>query len=156
MGRGPLVTLLAFSVFALLLAGCGGGGTDTSGSDSGSSGTIAKAAFVKKANALCEQSEKQRTQRLKAANKWVKGNGPNKPTKEKIARYVVVTPVEILVHELRALGEVEGDAALSEYADLLEEDVKSAKAEPLTAYLGAAFEDSDHVATRSGLSSCTL
>jgi hypothetical protein len=155
MGRGPLVTLLAFSAFALLLAGCGGGG-DTSRGDSGSSGTIAKAAFVKKANALCEQSEKQRTQRLQTAGKWVKGNGPDKATKEKIARYVVVAPVEILVHELQALGEVEGEAALSEYADLLEEDVKSAKAEPLTAYLGAAFEDSDHVATRSGLSSCTL
>lgn len=150
MGRGPLVTLLAFSVFALLLAGCGGGGGDTSGR------TMAKAAFVKKANALCEQSEKQRTLRLKTAGKWVEGKGPDKPTKEKIARYVVVAPVEALVQELRALGEVEGEAALSEYADLLEEDVKSAKADPLTAYLGAAFKDSDRVASRAGLSSCTL
>lgn len=141
--------LLAVSIGAALLAGCGGGGDSTTA-------TLTRGDFVVKANSLCEESERLRSRRLETANAWVKGTNTSRPLKEKIARYVVVVPVEELAQELEALGEVVDDPELSSYPEALSKDVADARVKPLGVFAGVVFEDSDLLASKSGLSSCVL
>jgi hypothetical protein len=145
---GFLIVMVAACVAAL--GGCGGGSVTSA------TKTITKAEFVGKANSLCKHGEVVREHKLEAANSWVKGNTTSIPLKEKIARYVVIGPTEGLVRELRKLGEVSGEPRLGSYVDKLQADVVKAGENPLEAFFGAVFEDSDLLASKVGLSACSL
>jgi ABC-type glycerol-3-phosphate transport system substrate-binding protein len=88
---------------ALLVAGCGGG--DSSSSTS----TISKAAFIKKADAVCERSNG----RMGAAiSNLLKEKNKRKPTKadyEEIVSDVLVPGLGKEIEEIRALGAPSGD-----------------------------------------------
>ncbi|MGH2938705.1 MAG: hypothetical protein ACRDPE_11370 [Solirubrobacterales bacterium] len=109
-----------------------------------------------KANLLCKESEKRRKKRFEVANEWVTRDNLSRTLKEKIALYVVVVPVEDLARELKELGDVQGHPAIASYPDRLEQDAQAGRAKPLAVFSGVAFKDSDLLASKHGLSSCTL
>jgi hypothetical protein len=133
MGRG-MIALAA--VVALALAGCGGGGDDTTVT----TGSLSKAAFVKKADAICTKG----TERLqKGFGAYLRKNKksilalrhPSKADYEGLIGGVLIPNLEREIEEIRALGAPSGDeerveaifTALEEGIEVAENDPKAVK-----------------------------
>ena len=150
MSRAMCAVLVVAAVAAAGLAGCGGG--------DGTTGSITAAEFTKRANAICERSQRERTQRLNTANGWVEPGVPlTKAQREKVVRFVVVGTVEATSRQLRELAAEAGDPDRpTAYLQALAADLAGVKAKPLTMTSGSAFSKSDQIAGAAGLTSCTV
>jgi uncharacterized lipoprotein YehR (DUF1307 family) len=108
MGTGRGAFVAAAMVIALVVTGCGGG--SDSSSSSNTTGSISKAAFIKKADAVCQKG----TERMQRAilgflkqHKEVKR--PNKVQSEKLVGAAIVPSVTTEIEDLKALEVPEGD-----------------------------------------------
>jgi hypothetical protein len=107
--RGNLAgAVLALLATILALTGCGGGSTDATET----TGSLARAEFVKKGNAICARTEKEV---LEGVAKFLKKSNPlaRKPPTgaqlEALAENVLVPKVRKQINEIRALGIPSGD-----------------------------------------------
>jgi hypothetical protein len=131
MGMRLAAVAAGAMIAASLLAGCGGGGDDASGS------SISKAEFIAKADAICKQSNKRmeseifkylRTNRVKGSLRK-----PSLEDNEKFIVAVLIPNLKREIKELKALGVPAGDeekvnamiAALEEGLQTAEDDTKS-------------------------------
>jgi hypothetical protein len=105
MGRGTIAIAVALAV-AALLAGCGGG----SGDSSAAGGSISKAAFIKKADAVCQKGTERMQRAILSFLKQHKDvKRPNKAQSEELVGTAIVPSVETEIEELEALDVPDGD-----------------------------------------------
>lgn len=138
----------------LLVAGCGG-----SGSDSSTGPAISKAAFIKKADAVCTGGNK----RMEVAfahflkeNKNVRH--PTDADYEELVGKVLVPNVNQEIKEIRALGAPDGDEdRVSGFLEALEEGIEVAERDPKVVISSseAVFGISSRLAREYGLEVCS-
>lgn len=138
---------------ALLFAGCGGGGEDSS-----SGKTISKEEFIAKADAICKKGTTRLQKAIFAALK-----NPRNLTKVseaeqiKIVTTAMVPNISREAKELRALGVPEGDEEkVDAMISALEEGVETAEQDPqaVTKSSDVVFGISSRIAGEYGLTAC--
>jgi hypothetical protein len=141
----------------------GGGSSGKSGSEAGESapgGEISDSAFVKQANAICEESKKQSLEKMSA---YVKEHGGGGSSKQRLAQLkeaieaVVVPAIQGQAEEIRELSVSGGDEAkVKAFATALEEGVEDAERAKgsSTAPFAQSFKRSAELAHEYGLDGC--
>jgi hypothetical protein len=154
MGTGRGAFVAAATVIALVVAGCGGSG-DSSNTTTGS---ISKAAFIKKADAVCQKGTERMQRAILVFLKQHKDvKRPNKAQSEELVGTAIVPSVKTEVKELKALDVPEGD---EEHVDAiisaLEEGLETAEANPeaVVASSDAVFGISGRLAGEYGAEVC--
>lgn len=125
MKKGELVVLGALATLAMLIAGCGGGGDDTTV-------TLTKVAFIKQGDAICKKGNAASGPEIE---KFTKENGftlekASEDQAEEVVTEVLVPNLQRQTEELDALGAPAGDedeidalvASLNEATSELEKD----------------------------------
>src|SRR5882724_6062245 len=103
MKRNPLWLLGLVLAVALIAAGCGGGGDDST-----STSSLAKPAWIVKADAICQQGNQEIAQ---AADEQF-GKQHHEPTDEQVQQFTSATVVPSVQHQIdqiRDLGAPSGD-----------------------------------------------
>jgi hypothetical protein len=130
MGRESFV--LAAVLAALVVAGCGGGSDDPTVTVS----SISKAAFIKKADAICKEGS---ARMQKGFSVYLRKNKksiialrhPDKEDYEGLIGGVLVPNLEREIKEIRALGAPSGDQEeVEEILNALEEGIETAENDP--------------------------
>ena len=147
MKRNAIMLLGLAAVAALVVAGCGGGGDDST-----STSSLAKPAWIAKADAICQQGNQEIEQ---AANEQF-GKQSQQPTDEQIQQFTTETAVPSVqrqIDQIRDLGAPSGDEdQVNEILDTVQADIyktKSAKTLP-----DDPFADGNALATQYGLTVC--
>jgi hypothetical protein len=153
MGREPIMLLAAIVAMAVGVAGCGGGGDSTTNTN-----PISKAAFIGKADAICQKSnERMGHAFLSFLNKHKEVKQPSKAEYEKLVGTVLVPSVEREIKEVKALGVPEGDEdAVNAMIKALEEGVETAEDNPeaVTSSSEVVFGIASRLAGEYGLKVC--
>jgi hypothetical protein len=146
--RGALVAGLIASA---ALAGCGG-------SDSTDANSISRAAFIKKADAICEKSNERLGTAFVSSLKKNKGvKKPSNAEYEKLVGTVMVPNVKKEIEELKALGAPDGDEdRIDAMIETLEEGVEIAERDPKAVVISsdAVFGIASRLAGEYGLEVC--
>jgi len=145
---------MATMVIALAMAGCGGG----SDSSSATTGSISKAAFIKKADAVCQKGTERMQRAILVFLKQHKDvKRPNKAQSEKLVGTAIVPSVKTEIKELKALEVPEGDEEhVDAIINALEEGLETAETNP-EAVVGssdAVFGISGRLAGEYGATVC--
>jgi hypothetical protein len=147
-----LLALLACGLTAILAgAGCGGG-------EKGTSASIGKAQFVKRANAICTKRADEMHSDFVAFSEEKNDNpSPSTAEYEEFVSEVVEPNLREQIAELRALGTPNGDDGRTEalYA-AVEDSLKKAKERPelITTQNQAIFGEAIKLANDYGLTAC--
>ena len=122
MKHNALWLLGLAAVTALVVAGCGGGGDDST-----STSSLAKPAWIAKADAICQQGNQEIEQ---AANEQF-GKQNQEPTDAQIQQFTnesVVPSVQRQIDEIRDLGAPSGDEdQVNKILDTVQADIDKAK-----------------------------
>ena len=145
MHRDVVKPCLLALVAALALGGCG------SSKSSSSAGSITKAQFVAKGNAICAAGNASRKRRANALG--------NNPTRAQIISYVkkiFVPNIQQQIDGLRGLGASHGDQAkVTGMLDLAQADLDKVKAKPILVAQGPGlFQNFATEAHAYGLTQC--
>jgi hypothetical protein len=155
MGTGRGVLIAAAMVVALVVTGCGGSGDSSS---STATGSISKAAFIKKADAVCQKGTERMQRAILVFLKQHKDvQRPNKAQSEKLVGTAIVPSVKTEVKELKALEVPEGDEErVDAIISALEEGLETAEANPeaVVASSDAVFGISGRLAGEYGAEVC--
>jgi hypothetical protein len=147
MKRNALLLLGLAAVTALVAAGCGGGDDDDSTTTS-----LAKPAWIAKADAICQQGNQEIEQR---ANEQF-GTSGQEPTDEQIQQFTnetVIPGVQSQIDQIRDLGAPSGDEdQVNEILDTVQADIDKAKS--ATTLPDEPFADGNALATQYGLKVC--
>jgi hypothetical protein len=156
-----VVLALGLAAACLLVSGCGGG--DGKGS-SDQAAPIAKAAFVKKADAICQASRRSLIVRVLAALREGKAAGSSRHEIETAAVATILIPtLRAEVEDLRQLGAPSGDEEeIGELLDAMQKPIEEARTDPQSyvQYGGHYRPGSYHygevsrLASRYGLTDC--
>jgi hypothetical protein len=152
------LALLAFAATVALLAGCGGG----SGDDSTSSGTEAmtKAAFIKRADAICAKTDKTQEAALEDFFDQRPNAKPTQALNEKVVVVVGLPAVQTEAEEIAALPVPEGDEdEIQAIVDGVEEAVEKGEADPSSLVgkgTSGPFEAVGKLAGEYGFKACAL
>jgi hypothetical protein len=142
-GAAAALLFLALAV----LAGCGGGG----GSD-----TPTKAAFIKRADAICKQADDEQTKALEEAAK--KGSLGKLSSAEQLnlAVKLGLPPIQKEAGELGELTPPSGDESeVKAFVEAIEEAAKKAEADPsLLSGNAGAFNKADQMGESYGFEDC--
>jgi hypothetical protein len=150
MGTARGVLIAAVSIVALVFAGCGGGSGDETS-------TISTAAFIKKADAICQRGNERMA---KGIVTYLKKQGIERPRRsdyEALVGKVFVPSISREVEEFRELGtpSEDGDVvdamiqALEEGAEVAERDPKA-----VTSSSDTVFGIASRLAKEYGLEVC--
>lgn len=107
----PLAGVLAV---ALILVGCGGGGSDATSGGGDSTASLSKAEFIKEADAICSKGGEQAQSEFAAfgkKNKIPEGKEPTTAQWEEIGTQILVPALRQQVDEIRQLELPAGDEA---------------------------------------------
>jgi len=147
MKHNALWLLGLAAVTALVVAGCGGGGDDST-----STSSLAKPAWIAKADAICQQGNQEIEQ---AANEQF-GKQNQEPTDAQIQQFTnesVVPSVQRQIDEIRDLGAPSGDEdQVNKILDTVQADIDKAKS--ATTLPDDPFADGNALATQYGLKVC--
>lgn len=154
MSKGLIATMAAGLAIAVIVSGCGGG----DGNDS-ASGSISKAAFVKRGNAICEATHNKVRSEIATL---LRGHEPTNAVEAVEAEAEVGTKVLIPVmrdqaREIDALGAPAGDEARVKAIVVATEEglVKAAKHPERAVKDGTeAFGKANRLARAYGLTAC--
>ncbi len=136
---------LATLAGALLAAGCGSSGSDTS-----TSAALSKADFVAQANAICSKGNKA----TDAAGAQLH-HGMSGAQIAAVVNKSFVPAVQVEIDGIRALGAPAGDeSTVSSMLDLAQADLDEVKADPSLIGDSNQFADFAKVAHPYGLTSC--
>jgi hypothetical protein len=138
---------IAAVAFALLVSGCGGGGSDS----------LTKAEFAKKADEICRRGESERAEVLKAAGQKFSGKKVTAADQEQLVLEAVPS-YEKATQKIKELGVPEGGEKEAEaLVKAMEEAAENVKADPGTATTGSVpFEKANEVAEEVGAKGCTI
>jgi hypothetical protein len=156
---GRVFWLFIIGVFAaLIVAGCGGSSDSSTGGGDGSS--LSKAAFIKKAEAVCEKAVFKRNTTMEAAYQRESGGSEerlDKATEEKVVLETIVPPMEALAKELDRLGAETGNSSQVEpVVTQLEEANAQVKKSPAGALaVKDPYVQVKEAAHSYGLTACT-
>lgn len=132
---------------ALAWIGCGSSGSDE--------GSLTKADFIRKADAVCSEWQQARDQRYTAAASKF-GNLNNKANKEKAILYILA-PYEVAVE---GLGEITPPAGEEDKVDgvvkAMEEAMAQTRKNPVAASEEAPFDKPNKLAESYGLEECKV
>jgi len=150
------VLLIAALSAGLLIAGCG-----DDDEASGDAPPISKAAFVKRANAVCEERISRVVDQITASLKdpaQASKDGGGKVAEDELVSAAVVPALQSEVEEIRALGAPEGDEAQVEaILEATEEVIANAEAEPeVLTESKEPYKAPEKLATEYGLIACPL
>jgi hypothetical protein len=147
MKHNALWLLGLAAVTALVVAGCGGGGDDST-----STSSLAKPAWIAKADAICQQGNQEIEQ---AANEQF-GKQDQEPTDAQIQQFTnesVVPSVQRQIDQIRDLGAPSGDEdQVNKILDTVQADIDKAKS--ATTLPDDPFADGNALATQYGLKVC--
>jgi len=147
MKHNALWLLGLAAVTALVVAGCGGGGDDST-----STSSLAKPAWIAKADAICKQGNQEIEQ---AANEQF-GKQSQQPTDAQVQQFTkesVVPSVQKQVDQIRDLGAPSGDEdQVNKILDTVQADIDKTKS--ATTLAGDPFADGNALATQYGLKVC--
>ena len=147
MKRNPLWLLGLVLAVALIAAGCGGGGDDST-----STSSLAKPAWIAKADAICQQGNQEIEQ---AANEQF-GKQSQQPTDAQVQQFTtetVVPSVQKQIDQIRDLGAPSGDEdQVNEILDTVQADIDKAKS--ANTLSDDSFADGNALATQYGLKVC--
>jgi hypothetical protein len=150
----PLVALLA----AAVIAGCGSGGDSSASSvpTTVTTSSLGKAAFVKRANAICTQG----TEKVEAtAAKASSSKGQSSEASAEAFGLAFLSMVDRATAEIRELGAPQGDEEEVEaILGAMQEAAGSAKEKSDTSIEGLArrFRGSDKLASSYGIDGCVF
>ena len=152
MGMRGVALGVGILIVALTVAGCGGGGQE-------STKTIPKAVFVKKANAICKKNSERMVAAFTAflAKKKSSITHPSKAVKEELVGEAMVPGVKREIEELQALGAPSGDEdSVGEIIKALEEGLETAESNPeaVVSSSDAVFGIASRLAGEYGLEVC--
>jgi hypothetical protein len=137
---------------ALIVVGCGG-----SSSDETSANAISKAAFAKKANAICQKGTERMASSFAKYLKKGEVTHPSQAVQEELVGEVLVPSVKREIKELQALGAPSGDEdKVNEIITALEEGVETAEGNPeaVTSSSDVVFGIASRLAGEYGLEVC--
>jgi hypothetical protein len=147
MKHNALWLLGLAAVTALVVAGCGGGGDDST-----STSSLAKPAWIAKADAICKQGNQEIEQSANAQF----GKQDQQPTDEQIQQFTnetVIPSVQRQIDQIRDLGAPSGDEdQVNEILDTVQADIDKAKS--ATTLPDDPFADGNALATQYGLKVC--
>lgn len=155
MGTGRGAFVVAAIVVALVMAGCGGGGDSST-----ATGSISKAAFIKKVDAICQQG----TRRMQIAVFKVLKQGkeikrPSTAQSVKLVGAVIVPSVRREIKEIKALGVPSGgEEKVDAIVGALEEGVETAENDPEAVVKGSSdviFGIASRIAGEYGITGCS-
>lgn len=147
-----VISISTAGAVAVLAWGCGGGGGSSSEAP-----PLTKAAFVKRANALCKSAEEKRGKTIKAAlSKVPRGVKASIAEQEEVV-LAALPPYDLLAEEFGELSAPKGDEGQVEaILASLEASVERARSEPRSALDDAAFQKFNKEVSAYGLSACTI
>jgi ABC-type phosphate/phosphonate transport system substrate-binding protein len=152
-GRGIFVVAVAVAL-ALVVAGCGSGDSSTSTV----SGSISKAAFIKKVDAVCQKGTERMQRAILVFLKQHKDvKRPNKAQSLKLVGTAIVPSVRTEIKELKALEVPEGDEErVDAIIGALEEGLETAEGNPeaVVSSSDAVFGISGRLAGEYGAEVC--
>lgn len=150
MLRGIRIALLGAAIAALFVVGCGGGDDDSE--------PLSKTAFVKEANEICTNAEKQKTKLLED---WLAKLSKEKktPTPEEQEKFVptLLPPIEEMTEELAELEPPSKDAEeIEKLISGFESSIEKLEDDPASATTPTAdpFGEPNKIANNYGLSAC--
>lgn len=136
---------------ALVVAGCGGGGSTSSATP------LSKPQYVKQANAICKKGQQAREAAVnELAEETKPGAEVGELPKSQIVE-AVISPLSNTVDELAALPAPKGEekqveSIVGDYQKAVEEIEEDNEA----AFNGEIFKEADEKATKYGLEDCVL
>lgn len=138
---------IAAVAFALVVSGCGGGG----------SSSLSKAEFSKKANEICKRAESERSELIQAASQKFSGKKVTAADQEQIILEAIPS-YEKAAQKIGELGAPEGEEKKAEaLVKGMEEAVEGVKADPGTATTSnIAFKNANKAAEAVGAKSCVI
>jgi len=141
------IAVLALSAFALLGAGCGGGGKSAP----------SKAEFIKQADAMCNGMDKAIYGKLQDLERSYPNGRPNEVLLEKFLLAVILPAIQEEAGELRALSAPKGDEkTVQGIASGIEAGIKKAEEDPASTVtdLRGPFSHAIGLATEYGFKVC--
>jgi hypothetical protein len=148
-------------LLALGLVSCGGGGGGTTGAANTGikEGSLPKAAFLKKGNAICAETEAEINREYERfSDRHVAGKQPSEAVLNRGAEEIVLPAQIRQLHQLRALGAPQGDGQrVEEILAAFEEGIEKGKADAAALRgLGGefAFAKAFSLAGEYGLKAC--
>jgi hypothetical protein len=138
---------IAAVAFALVVSGCGGGGSDS----------LTKAEFAKKADEICRRGEAERAEVLKAAGQKFSGKKVTAADQEQLVLEAIPS-YEKSTQKIKELGVPEGGEKEAEaLVEAMEEAAENVKADPGTATTGSIpFKKADEIAEEIGAKGCAI
>jgi hypothetical protein len=144
--RVTAAAILAVSLAALLVSGCGGGGDPE---------PLSKTAFLKQGNEVCVNAEMARSEDGKSFAEDQEGS-----SEEELASFVsdVIAPsIEDMTSELSDLGAPEADEKqIEKLIAEFESSLKKLESEPKSALEDDPFSAPSKMATEYGLTDCAI
>jgi hypothetical protein len=138
---------------ALVVTGCGGDDESSAGP------TISKAAFIKKADAICTHGNKRMELAFASFLEEKKNiKHPSKADYEALVGKVLVPNLNQEIKEIRALGAPSGDEdRVDDFLEALEEGIETAERDPkvVISTSNAVFGISSRLAKEYGLEVCS-
>lgn len=145
MKRIPLWLLGSVLVVALIGAGCGGGDDDNS-----TTGSLAKPAWIAKADAICNQGNQQINH---AANQTFGNQEPSEAQVRQFQSDTLLPDVQSQIDQIKALGAPSGDEdQVNKILDTVQADIDNAKSSGVVE--NSAFADGNALARQYGLKVC--
>jgi acyl-CoA reductase-like NAD-dependent aldehyde dehydrogenase len=143
---GSIVGIVAVA-FALVVSGCGGGGSDS----------LTKAEFAKKADEICRRGESERSEAIQAAAQKFSGKKVTAADQEQIVLSALPS-YEKEAEKIEELGAPEGEEKQAEaLVEAMEEAAENVKADPGTATTGSIpFKKANEVAEEIGAKGCVV
>jgi hypothetical protein len=150
----PFIALLAAVVaISMIVVGCGGG------DDSTDSASLTKAQFVKQADAICTEGDKQNEKEFEDFAKehnLSEGKEPSKAVQEEAVQEIVVPGVRQQIEEIDDLGAPKGDEAkIEDVVTSVEEGLDELEEDPTLLFKGKnPLEKGSTLAREYGMAKC--
>jgi hypothetical protein len=143
-GKGVYAAVLTVFLAVLVAAGCGG---------SSQAETLKKPEFIKQANAICAESQKERDKAVTSATEGAE------PSKVQLVTDTILPTIQEMTEELSELGAPEGDEKeVQAIIDAINSAAKevAAHAEGTLEEDVEAFKHADQLAEEYGLTDCAI
>jgi hypothetical protein len=152
--RAFSLILAAIVAAALVAGGCGGSDSlGSSGEITVETGSLTKAEFIKRADAMCRDTRIQAMRKFRALAEDLQSVRPPAAS-EKIVDTVLVPVYEELIDQVSALGAPKGDEQeVAGFLNTLQRNLDLAEKEPAKA-LGSPFKGAAEQAEKYGLIGC--
>jgi hypothetical protein len=153
VSKGAVLALAGLiAALAVVVGGCGSGGDSTTT-------TLTKAQFVKQVDALCEEREKERTDKVSAIASTLKPGQKLSNTKQtEMVESIIFPSYAKMIENVESLEAPEGDQAeINEIIKAMEKAQNKVEADPRQAVFSVVmFEEANGLAKKYGLQHCII